>query len=354
MVLNSEHPWILSASDDQTVRIWNWQSRNSLVVLTGHNHYVMCAQWHPTEDLILSASLDQTIRIWDISGLKKRSTSVLEESNTNKASQDVFGNVDAVVKFVLEGHSRGVNWASFHPTMNLVVSGADDREIKVWRMSGSRAWETTTYRGHLNNVSCVLFHPKENVIVSNSEDKTLRVWDISRNYAPLSFRRDSDRYWVLASHPRLNLLAAGHDSGMLIFKLSHERPAFDAAMANDVMLFYYDGYVRIYQQHKDQTSSLFQVKALTTSSVSNKRPKKPRKLWNNPYASATNYNILLWFDGEESEYELYCVDKKGTVDICGNRTSGNSVTFVTRNRFAVLTQTGEILLKNMENQVKKK
>ena len=37
-------------------------------VLTGHNHYVMCAQFHPTEDLIVSASLDQTVRIWDMSG----------------------------------------------------------------------------------------------------------------------------------------------------------------------------------------------------------------------------------------------------------------------------------------------
>ena len=38
-------------------------------VLTGHNHYVMCAQFHPTEDLVASASLDQTIRVWDVSGL---------------------------------------------------------------------------------------------------------------------------------------------------------------------------------------------------------------------------------------------------------------------------------------------
>ena len=35
-------------------------------VLTGHNHYVMCAQFHPTEDLMASASLDQTVRFWDI------------------------------------------------------------------------------------------------------------------------------------------------------------------------------------------------------------------------------------------------------------------------------------------------
>ena len=63
-----EHPWIISASDDQTIRIWNWQSRNCISILTGHNHYVMCAQFHPKEDLIVSASLDQTVRVWDISG----------------------------------------------------------------------------------------------------------------------------------------------------------------------------------------------------------------------------------------------------------------------------------------------
>ncbi|CAF5109630.1 unnamed protein product, partial [Rotaria sp. Silwood1] len=40
--------------------------------MTGHNHYVMCAQFHPTDDLVVSASLDQTVRVWDISGLRKK------------------------------------------------------------------------------------------------------------------------------------------------------------------------------------------------------------------------------------------------------------------------------------------
>jgi WD40 repeat protein len=46
---HKNYPWIISASDDQTVRIWNWQSRSSIAILTGHNHYVMCAQFHPTD-----------------------------------------------------------------------------------------------------------------------------------------------------------------------------------------------------------------------------------------------------------------------------------------------------------------
>lgn len=49
---------------------------------------------------------------------------------------DLFGGGDAVVKYVLEGHDRGVNWAAFHPTLSLIVSGADDRQVKLWRING--------------------------------------------------------------------------------------------------------------------------------------------------------------------------------------------------------------------------
>ena len=114
----------------------------AVCTMTGHNHYVMCAQFHPTEDLIASASLDQSVRIWDISGLRKKHsapTSIsLEDqmARVNANQADMFGNTDAVVKFVLEGHDRGVNWVAFHPTLPLIVSAGDDRLIKLWRMSG--------------------------------------------------------------------------------------------------------------------------------------------------------------------------------------------------------------------------
>lgn len=52
-------------------------------------------------------------------------------------NSDLFGGGDAVVKYVLEGHDRGVNWAAFHPTLPLIVSGADDRQVKLWRMNGA-------------------------------------------------------------------------------------------------------------------------------------------------------------------------------------------------------------------------
>lgn len=47
--------------------------------------------------------------------------------------------------------------------------------------------------------------------------------------------RENDRFWVLAAHPEHNLFAAGHDTGMIVFKLERERPAM-ATHGN--LLFY--------------------------------------------------------------------------------------------------------------------
>jgi coatomer protein complex subunit alpha (xenin) len=73
----------------------------------------------------------------------------------------------------------------------------------------TKAWEVDTCRGHYNNVSCVLFHPRQELIISNSEDKSIRVWDMSKRSGVQTFRRESERFWVLAAHPELNLFAAG-------------------------------------------------------------------------------------------------------------------------------------------------
>ena len=57
----------------------------------------------------------------------------------HRASQQayIFGSTGAIVKFVLGGHDRSINWASFHPTLSLIVSAGDHRQVKLWRMNGT-------------------------------------------------------------------------------------------------------------------------------------------------------------------------------------------------------------------------
>ncbi|KAM0749301.1 coatomer protein complex, subunit alpha [Meredithblackwellia eburnea MCA 4105] len=349
-----EHPWILSASDDQTIRIWNWQSRQCIAILTGHNHYIMCAQFHPKEDYVVSASMDQTVRVWDISGLRKKNTTAqplsFEEQiqRANSGQADLFGNTDAVVKYVLEGHDRGVNWATFHPTLPLIVSCGDDRQIKLWRMSETKAWEVDTCRGHFNNVSVALFHPKHELIISDSEDKTIRVWDMSKRTAVQTFRRENDRFWVLTAHPELNLFAAGHDSGLIVFKLDRERPAF--SIHGNTLFYVRDKYVRAHDLTTGSDTGVISVRRLGSQYV------QPRTLSYNPAERA----VIVTSPADNGLYELVHLPKDmGSGEVRdsaseGKRGTGSSALFVARNRFAVLDKTAQsIEIRDLDNGITK-
>ncbi|CAN1317313.1 Coatomer subunit alpha-2 [Linum perenne] len=345
-----ENPWIVSASDDQTIRIWNWQSRTCISVLTGHNHYVMCASFHPKEDLVVSASLDQTVRVWDTSALRKKSVSPADDiMRLSQLNGDLFGGVDAVVKYVLEGHDRGVNWASFHPTLPLIVSGADDRQVKLWRMNDTKAWEVDTLRGHMNNVSCVMFHAKQDIIVSNSEDKSIRVWDVTKRTGLQTFRREHDRFWILAAHPEINLLAAGHDNGVIVFKLERERPAF--AVSGDSLFYTKDRFLRYFEYSSQKENQVIPIRRPGSASLN----QSPRTVSYSPTENA----VLLCSDMDGGSYELYIVQKdsisRGDTVQEAKKGAGGSAVFIARNRFAVLDKSSnQVLVKNLKNEVVKK
>jgi coatomer protein complex subunit alpha (xenin) len=319
--------------------------------MTGHNHYAMCAQFHPKEDLVVSASLDQSVRVWDISGLRKKHsapTSMSFEDQMSRSNQnqtDMFGNTDAVVKFVLEGHDRGVNWVAFHPTMPLIVSAGDDRLVKLWRMSETKAWEVDTCRGHFQNAEGCLFHPHQDLILSAGEDKTIRVWDLNKRTAVQSFKRESDRFWVIAAHPEINLFAAGHDNGVMVFKLERERPA-SAIHQNQLFYITKEKTVKAYDFQKNTESpTLLSLKKLGSPWVA------PRTLSYNP----AERSVLVTSPTDGGSYELVSLPKDGSGAIEPTelkRGSGSSAIFVARNRFAVLNSTNQVIdIKDLSNNI---
>jgi coatomer protein complex subunit alpha (xenin) len=383
----AQFPWILSASDDQTLRLWDFEKRTCLSVLTGHNHYVMCAAFHPTEDLIVSASLDQTVRVWDTTGLRKKQQGAAQDhaigsgggggsssyggypgpaaGSLNNVQAELFGTNDVVVKYVLEGHDRGVNWASFHPTLPLLASAADDRQVKLWRMSETKAWEVDTLRGHANNVSCCLFHPKHDLVVSNSEDRSIRVWDVSKRVGVQTFRREGDRFWILAAHKTQNLLAAGHDSGMIVFKLERERPA--ACYGPGSFLYYVRGRELVlhdYNRSGGSNSSsgggvdvpISSLRRMGTQAQTDGIGSAPRYLAYNMHNPAEG-NILATSDVDGGSYELVTFSLQNASGSVSDGKRGSCLgpgVFLGRNRFAVLDRQRQIVIKNMANETTKR
>ena len=56
---------IVSASEDKTVRIWDTATGKSLHILSGHNGRVVSAEWDPSGKRIVTTSADLTVRLWD-------------------------------------------------------------------------------------------------------------------------------------------------------------------------------------------------------------------------------------------------------------------------------------------------
>ena len=391
-------------------------------VLTGHNHYVMSASFHPTEDLIVSASLDQTVRVWDMTGLRKKQNGEGEAGGFDSVSfslgpdggrsgssgehgqgglnvqAELFGTNDVVVKYVLEGHDRGVNWAAFHPTLPLIASAADDRQVKLWRMSDTKAWEVDTLRGHANNVSCCLFHPKQDLVVSDSEDRSIRVWDVSKRVGVQTFRREGDRFWILAAHRNQNLLAAGHDSGMIVFKvcwfvrsymifiwhentrnvvpqrddslnppmhilqLERERPA--SALGPTDKLFYVRGRELFCHDYSRASNGATGVDVPVTSlrrvgqqAQTDGIGSAPRFLSYNQH-NPSEGNVLVCSEVDGGCYELVTfslTSSSGSVTDGKRGSCMGPACFIGRNRFAVLDRsTRQIVVKNLNNETTKR
>ena len=312
---------------------------------------MMSAFFHPKDDLVVSASLDQTIRVWDISGLRKKSAAGSGQGSSSDermgplsglpgSHQDLFGNIDCVVKFVLEGHSRGVNYASFHPTLPLIISGGDDRLIKLWRMNDGKAWEVDTCRGHYNNITSVLFNPNQDIIISAAEDKSIRVWDMSKRTALQTFRREGEKFWTLCCHPKMNLYAAGHDTGFIVFKLERERPAFD--IFQDSLYYVKEKTIR---QFTFQTAKDVVVAHIKRGQIGQSPP--PKLLSYNP---AENCAIVST-GKDECEFEVYPLARGDTRPTDGEprRGPGAAAVYVARNRF-IVAEKDKVYIKDLQNQ----
>lgn len=59
-----EKPYIVSGSDDRTVKIWDYQTKQCIQTLTGHTNNVSYTLFHPTLPIILTGSEDGTVKIW--------------------------------------------------------------------------------------------------------------------------------------------------------------------------------------------------------------------------------------------------------------------------------------------------
>jgi WD40 repeat protein len=58
--------WVVSASSDNTLKVWELQSGREVITIEGHSASVNGVALTPDDRRAVSASRDKTIRVWDL------------------------------------------------------------------------------------------------------------------------------------------------------------------------------------------------------------------------------------------------------------------------------------------------
>lgn len=141
---------VLSASDDNQLRLWDAYARERLVRYTGHARAVMSVAVAPHGRHAVSGGYDNAVIVWDVdSGMPLRR---------------------------FNGHSQGVLSVAFSADGNSVLSASSDRTIRLWDYARGR--ELCRVESDLYPAASVAILPDGRRIVTGHADASVRLWDL--------------------------------------------------------------------------------------------------------------------------------------------------------------------------------
>jgi small GTP-binding protein len=235
VAISSDDKFIVSGSDDTSLRIWEVETGKCLQVLEGHLNLVLGVAISSDDRFIVSGSKDDTIRIWEMETgkclqvLEDHSAFVFDVAISSDDKFIVSSSGDKTVRIwdaetgkclqVLEDHSGAVYGVAISSDDRFIVSGSTDNTIRIWEMETGKCLQVLG--GHLAYIFDVAISSDDKFIVSCAGDKTVRIWDAETGKCLQVLEGHSDGVWGVAISADKEFIVSGSaDNTVRIWDIS--------------------------------------------------------------------------------------------------------------------------------------
>ena len=193
MSISADGQWAVSASKDNTLKVWEIDTDTCLRTLTGHSNSVTGVAMIGDGKCVVSTSYDRTLKLWEVATgtclrtLVGHLSIVTDLAVTQGGEWIISSSWDNTLKVwavatgtclrTLVGHTHIVRDVAVTPDGRWAVSASHDTTLKVWEIATGKCWRTLI--GHKDWVNSVAITDDGQWIVSASCDNTLKVWEMT-------------------------------------------------------------------------------------------------------------------------------------------------------------------------------